>query len=73
MTRNEQIQTHKRYARANLALMSRRPSPRDIILGRLARQGVRHALKALVLAKGREYQPDWSTNRLLTEAGVGTD
>ena len=73
MTRNEQIRLQHAFALANLALLNLSPNPSDMLFGRQARQGVRHALPALVLAKGRKCQPDWSTGRLITEANPGMD
>ena len=44
---------------------------RDALIGEQSRQGVRHALRALCLARGLEYEDAWSTRRLLQGADPG--
>ena len=73
MTRQKRIQMERAYAEANLELLRMSANPSDMLFGRQARQGVRHALQALALAKGRDCQQDWSTRRLLIMANPGVD
>ena len=83
MTKDKQYQLQKVYAEANREMLrmsqggpggrgqSGLDRRRDALIGGQSRQGVRHALRALCLARGLEYEDAWSTRRLLQGADPG--
>ena len=71
--RMDRYQLQRGYALADRELLPRGKSAGDFLIGRQARQGIRHALQALCLARGEEYQPRWSTRKLWEQARPGYD
>lgn len=77
MNMEKQYELERAYAEGiREMLRMHRPGPegrRDMLVGRQSRQGVRHALQALCLARGRDHEPSWDMEQLLEKANPGHD